>query len=80
MSKKMLLAGVSAIALGAASIPAHADNIVSNDWYTGHFGTASHTPLLSGSLLGGTGVNGPILPNPTKQALALPAPGSPAEI
>ena len=74
MSKKLLLAGVSAVALGAASVPADAAAIVANQWYTGHF-TATPSPLFAGIGPGGTlGTHGPILP--TGFANAIAAPGS----
>jgi hypothetical protein len=63
MTKSLLLAGAAALALAAASVPAHAGIIVENQWYTGHFGPPN-TPLLGGNLAGGLGVNGPILPPP----------------
>jgi PEP-CTERM motif len=74
MSKGTLLAGVAAVALAAVSIPARADNIVGNQWYTGHF-TGSNTPLLQSGFAGGLGTNGPILPPPSV-GNALPAPGA----
>jgi PEP-CTERM motif len=71
MSKKLLLAGVSVVALGAASVPADAAAIVANQWYTGHF-TGSPSPLFAGAYSVGT--NGPILPTGVANAIA--APGS----
>jgi hypothetical protein len=72
MSKKLLLAGVSVIALGAASVPADAAAIVANQWYTGHFTNPAGSPLFAGAYSVGT--NGPILP--TGFANAIAAPGS----
>jgi hypothetical protein len=71
MLKQILLAGVAAAALTAGTTAARADNIVVNTWYTGHF-TNTPSPLFGG----GNATNGPILPNPTKQAVALQAPGT----
>ena len=71
MSKKLLLAGVSVVALGAASVPADAAAIVANQWYTGHF-TGIPSPLFAGAYSLGT--NGPILPTGVANAIA--APGS----
>jgi hypothetical protein len=75
MLKKVLLAGAACVVLAAVSAPAEADNIITNQWYTGHFGS-SNTPLLAGPFAGGTGTNGPILPNPmTANAIAAPGTG-----
>ena len=72
MLKKILLLGASAVALGAVSAPARADNIVTNQWYTGHF-TGTPSPIFGGGTLG---TNGPILPNITKgNAVAAPSSG-----
>lgn len=71
MLKRLLLTGAAAAALTAAGTAARADNIVLNTWYAGSFaGTPS--PLTGG----GAGTNGPILPNPGRQATALPAPST----
>jgi hypothetical protein len=75
MLKKLLLASSAAAALSVAGTAARADNIVLNTWYTGHF-TATPSPLLQGGTGGILSTNGPILPNPTKQATALAAPGT----
>lgn len=42
--KNVVLAGVAAAALATATIPAQADNIVTNQWYTVYF-TATPSPL-----------------------------------
>jgi len=63
-------AAASITALGAGA--AHADNIVLNQWYTGHF-TSSGTPLQGGAFPGGTGVNGPVLPGGFADAIASPS-------
>jgi hypothetical protein len=72
MTRNVLLAGVSAFALAATA--ARADNIVGNQWYTGHFTQAPG--LLFGSFIDAVGVdtNGPILPSGSFQPFALPAP------
>jgi hypothetical protein len=75
MLKPILLTGIAAVALTAVGTGARADNIVNNTWYTGHF-TATPSPLLQGGTGGILSTNGPILPNPTKQAVALAAPGT----
>ncbi len=71
MLKKFLLIGTAAVALGAVSLQARADNIVTNQWYSGGF-TGTPSPLVGPFA---TGTNGPVLPNPTK-ANALPTPTS----
>ena len=71
MLKKFLLIGTAAVALGAVSLQARADNIVTNQWYSGGF-TGTPSPLVGPFA---TGTNGPVLPNPNK-ANALPTPTS----
>lgn len=72
MSKKLLLAGVAAVALGTAWIPAYADNIVANTWYGGHFNSPAPSPLLGGPVFA-LGTNGPTV-HGGRQATALSAP------
>src|ERR1700678_721201 len=67
MLKQVLAATVAASAIGvlgfgAAHAQVAADNIVLNQWYTGHF-TASNTPLQGGITIA-LGTHGPILPWP----------------
>ena len=68
MFRIALLAGVAAVAL--AAVPAQADNIVTNQWYTGHF-LGNGSDLLGGSF--SLGVNGP-LRDPPAVGNALDAP------
>jgi len=68
MFRIALLAGVAAVAL--AAVPAQADNIVTNQWYTGHF-LGDGTDLLGGAF--SLGVNGP-LRDPPAVGNALDAP------
>ena len=71
MFRIALLAGVAAVAL--AAVPAQADNIVTNQWYTGHF-LENGSNLLGGAFFDGTlGVNGP-LRDPPAVGNALDAP------
>jgi hypothetical protein len=76
MLKQVLVATVAASAigmLGFAAAPAKADNIVLNQWYTGHF-TTSNTPLKGGITIA-LGTHGPILPWPAfGNAVSAPAP------
>lgn len=77
MLRRMPLAVAAIVALVTVvvSVPVRADNIVANQWYTGHF-EGPGTPLLGGAFLGGLGQNGPILPSPnTGSALAAPIVG-----
>lgn len=60
MSLKALLAGIAAVAIASFAIPANADNIVENQWYTGHF-NATGSLLFGAAFPGGLGVNGPLL-------------------
>ena len=60
MFKNALLAGASAVVLIGISVSAHADTIVTNQWYNGSFGLTTPSPLLGpvhqgtdGPLLGG---------------------------
>jgi hypothetical protein len=78
MLKNVLLAGAAAVALAAVAVPAHADNIVSDQWYTGHF-TTTGTPLLGNTFSGTSadlGTNGPTLTNPNPNALQAPVTGA----
>ena len=68
MFRIALLSGVAAVAL--AAVPAQADNIVTNQWYTGHF-LGNGSDLLGGSF--SLGVNGP-LRDPPAVGNALDAP------
>src|SRR6516162_9523483 len=63
---------LAAAALGVISMPAQADTIVTNQWYSARFPTVG-SPLLVPAFAVGT--NGPILPSGTANALA--APGTP---
>jgi hypothetical protein len=76
MLKNVLLAGAAVVALAAVSVPARADSIVTNQWYTGSF-TANPTTALSKPLLGGgtLGTNGPVLPGGVANAIATPTNG-----
>lgn len=69
LSSSVAAASLAVFALGAA--PAQADNIVINQWYTGHF-TTSNTPLLGGAYTLGT--HGPVLPAGFANAVVAPAP------
>lgn len=66
-------AAIAAIgAAGLAAAPAQADNIVVNQWYTGHF-TTTPSPLFGGAYTLGT--HGPILAWPRfGNAISAPAP------
>jgi hypothetical protein len=68
---------LSAISFAAAPTAAMADNIVLNQWYTGHF-TATPSPLF-GSSDAGADIHGPVLQSPAF-ANATPAPGSTAGV
>jgi hypothetical protein len=74
MLKHVLMTGAAVVALASVAVPARADNIVVDQWYTGHF-TVTGTPLL-GNTFSGTGAdlgtNGPTLGNPNPNALAAP--------
>jgi len=76
MLKQVLTATVAASAIGVlgfAGAPAQADNIVLNQWYTGHF-TATPSPLQGGITIA-LGTHGPILPWPGfGNAVTAPAP------
>src|SRR3954469_16432642 len=68
MLAKAFMAGVAAIAIAAFIDSAKADNIVENQWYTGHFGFAG-TPLLGGASYGDPahlGVGQPAHPSPSR--------------
>ncbi len=71
-AKSILLAGAVAAVLGFAAAPAHADNIVLNQWYTGGF-TTLDTALFGPGFT--TSVHGPVLPGGFADAIA--APGAP---
>ena len=64
---------LAAAALGMISMPAQADTIVTNQWYSARFNPTVGSPLLVSPIAVGT--NGPILPSGTANALA--APGTP---
>jgi len=64
---------LAAAALGVISMPAQADTIVTNQWYSATFNPTVGSPLLVSPIAVGT--NGPILPSGTANALA--APGTP---
>jgi hypothetical protein len=64
---------LAAAALGVISMPAQADTIVTNQWYSATFNPTVGSPLLVSPIVVGT--NGPILPSGTANALA--APGTP---
>jgi hypothetical protein len=66
MLKHVLLTGTAAIALVAISIPARADNIGTNSWYTGHF-AGSGTSLGDASEIAVLNITDPVLRNPTNQ-------------
>ena len=66
MSKKMILAGVAVVALGAASVPAQADTFLTNQALTGNFSATTPGPLLGGDL-GAPDTNRPILPAPLNE-------------
>jgi hypothetical protein len=74
MSKRLILVAVIAAGLSVLAIPALADNIDLNVWYTGHFENPN-TSLLGGAFAGGLGLNGPILPSGTAGALDAPVVG-----
>jgi len=57
---RAFLARVAAVALAAFLTPANADNIVENQWYTGHFNETGSL-LFGAAFFGGLGVNGPLL-------------------
>jgi hypothetical protein len=72
MLKNILLAGAAAVALTAIAAPARADNIVTNQWYTGSF-TTTGTPLAASASELGT--NGPLLAAPNAGATTAPGTG-----
>jgi hypothetical protein len=61
---------LAAAALGTVSIPAQADNIVTNQWYSAQFFGTVGGPLIVPSFALGT--NGPILPSGTADAVIAP--------
>jgi hypothetical protein len=73
MSNKSRVAVAAAVAaaLGLGSFTAHADNVVANQWYTGHF-TATPSPLFANAFTGGLGTNGPLRGGGTGSALNAP--------
>lgn len=71
--KNIIMAGVATVALGALSVPARADTIVTNQWYTGQFGSAIPSALLAGAFsTTGLGINGPVLPSGFANAIDSP--------
>lgn len=64
-------AAACSLAFGLGGAPAHAaDNIVTNQWYTGFF-TASNTPLVGGPF-GTNGTHGPVLGGGFANAVTAP--------
>jgi len=60
MSARAFLAGVAAVATAIFLTPAKADNIIENQWYTGHFNETGSL-LFGAAFPGGLGANGPLL-------------------
>ena len=84
--KNIILTGVAAAALNAASVPAFAGtDLILNQWYTAGF-TSAVGSVLNGPALGsGTthalGTNGPVMPTGFADAIDAPvAPASPWQI
>jgi hypothetical protein len=70
----LVASALAAAALGTVSIPAQADNIVTNQWYTaGLSGTVGDPLTVPPSQIDR---NGPILPSGTADALAAPGSGN----
>jgi len=65
---------LAAAALGTVSIPAQADNIVTNQWYAANFAGVVGGPLTVPGALPET--NGPILPSGTANAVTAPGSGN----
>jgi hypothetical protein len=72
MLKNVLLAGAAALALTAIAAPARADNISTNQWYNGSFGSTSPSPLV-GPVHQGT--NGPLLGGGVGNSIGTPTVG-----
>jgi hypothetical protein len=70
----LVAAVLAAAALGVISMPAQADNIVANQWYTAGFSGTVNSPLTVPPTFLGT--NGPILPSGTAAAVAAPGSGN----
>ncbi|MDR3533268.1 MAG: PEP-CTERM sorting domain-containing protein [Rhodopila sp.] len=71
----ILLAGAAAGVLGTMSLPAWAvpvDTIVSNQWYTAQFSSSIGGNISGPGLSSGIGVNGPITPSGTADAILAP--------
>ena len=66
--KNIIMAGVAAVGLSAAAVPAYADTIITNQWYTGSFGSTIGDPLVGPGFNGGTGINAPLGTLPAVQA------------
>jgi len=71
--KNIILTSAAVVALGTVSIPAYADTIVANQWYTGQFGSSAPSALFGPGLTGQEGTNGPVLPSGTASAVQAPA-------
>jgi hypothetical protein len=70
--KNVLLASTATAALAAVAVPAHDDNIVTNQWYGATFGSAVNSPLVGSQY--NPGINGPLLEG---AGSSVAAPGSP---
>ena len=69
--KSILLSGVAAAAFGTVAFPALADNISTNQWYSGQF-TGVQSPLVTPGYPSGVGTNGPVLGGPNASAVQGP--------
>ncbi len=81
--KNIIMAGVAAVALSAAAVPAYAAPIVTNQWYTGQFGSRIGDPLFGPGFSSSTGINAPLgtlpavqAPSGTSWAITLAGPGT----
>jgi hypothetical protein len=70
----LVASALATAALGTVSIPAQADNIVTNQWYSARFNARISPPLLVPAF--GVGTNGPILPSGTANAVTAPGSGN----
>lgn len=66
------VAGVAAAGMFAVALPAFADNIFTNTWYTGSF-SGTGTPVFGGGPMYSLGTSGPVLPSGTADSVVAPS-------